>query len=142
MSQTRLERSERSSSRFAGVSRVGLRVVVVAGIAGAAWALSATAASAAPADTHGATAISTQGSPLTSLVGGTLQSLLGSGAPATASESAHASNVLTPLLSTGSGLLTQVLAPINTASVDTGTATDAASPHHAATTSGASRRDT
>jgi hypothetical protein len=152
MSQTRLERSERSSSRFAGVSRVGLRVVVVAGIAGAAWALSATAASAAP-DPHSASvATSTPGSPLTSLVGGTIQSLLGTGAPATTpSESTHASDVLTPLLSSGTGLLSQVLAPISTAvsphgtataSMGTGKASDAAGPRTAEATPGASSRDT
>lgn len=53
MSTTRSECQARSTSRFAGVTRIGFRVAVVAGFAGAAWLLSATAAEAAQAATTG-----------------------------------------------------------------------------------------
>jgi hypothetical protein len=55
MTPTRPERVTRPQSAFAGVTRVGLRVAVVAGVAGAAWALSASAANAAETNTPGAT---------------------------------------------------------------------------------------
>ncbi|HEY1484797.1 MAG TPA: hypothetical protein VGF84_01760 [Micromonosporaceae bacterium] len=162
MSQTRLERAERSPSRFAGVTRVGLRVVVVAGIAGAAWALSATAASAA-ADPHSASVTTdTPGAPLTSMVTGTLHSLLGTDAPATrTSGTGQASagdvlqpvgNVVKPLLTSGDGLLSQVLAPVHTVvsphgdtgePLGAGRSKSTAGPRHTAVrTPGASTRDT
>jgi hypothetical protein len=140
MSQTRLERGERSLSRFAGVTRVGLRVVVVAGFAGVAWALSATAANAAAVPPTASAATDTQGAPLSSLVSlvnnvgtHTLHNVLGPGSAPAAHAAKHArahgsgsesitdavagpvgevlTSDVTPLLSTGGGLLSEVLAP-------------------------------
>jgi hypothetical protein len=88
MSQARPGRETRSTSRFAGVTRVGLRVVVVAGFAGVAWAMSASAANAATDAPHHAAA-GPAASPLTSVVSlvgdlGTrsLHGLLGTAPPA------------------------------------------------------------
>jgi hypothetical protein len=169
MSQTRPERAVRSSSRFAGVTRVGLRVVVVAGIAGAAWALSASAANAAadPSSTANAT-IGSQIAPLTSLTSlvSNVSSVLGTGVSAHAASptaqhttaqhatAKHATaeavgkpvgNVVTssvtPLLSTGGGLLSQVLAPTKAVLSSTGTARshDSAASAGGATSTAVSR---
>ncbi len=121
MSQARLEREVRSSSRFAGVTRVGFRVVIVAGFAGAAWAMSASAASAATDLSSVVTATDPAGAPLTSsvlaLVDNVGSGMLGSGSSADSiaeSVLTPVSETVEPLLSAGGGVLSQVLAPTNT----------------------------
>jgi hypothetical protein len=153
MSQTRPERLERSTSRFAGVTRVGLRVIVIAGFAGTAWALSASAAEAAPDTNNVTSATDASTAPLTSSVtslvsdlgGGALHTLLGTSQSAgTSSSGAITDTVLTPLdnvlttttkplLRTGSGVLAEVLAPTNTVLTHHGTVADTGSaPRHSA----------
>jgi len=158
MSQTRPERNVRSTSRFAGVTRVGLRVVAVAGFAGAIWALSASAANAAADPTNVVGAANASGAPLTSSVislvngvgSGTLNGLLSS-APVTGSHGKQSadsaltpvSNVLTstvkPALDTGTGVLSAVLAPTNTVLSHDGTGKTAHPGADRATTSSGTR---
>ena len=131
MSGTGRERIERSTSRFSGVTRIGLRVVVVAGFAGAAWAMSASGAHAAAGQNHSAAASRPIPStaPLTSLVtdlgGSTLNTLLGTSPSARPSSGSVTDTVVAPLgdalgrtakplADAGSSVLTQVLAPTNT----------------------------
>ncbi len=129
MSGTRRERIERSTSRFSDVTRIGLRVVVVAGFAGAAWAMSASGAHAAAAKTTVPPATDAVTAPLTSLVtdlgGSPLNSLLGTSPSATASSASVTHTVVAPLggalgstakplVDVGSSVLKQVLAPTNT----------------------------
>jgi hypothetical protein len=121
MSHTRPERIPRSASRFSGVTRVGLRVAAVAGIAGAAWVLSASAANAAE------TAAPNQAAPssVLSLLDATLSN--GREDSGTPSVTDAVSTTTAPIIGLTSNLLSGVLAPTNTV-LSKGTAAPATTP--------------
>jgi hypothetical protein len=144
MSETRRERIERSTSRFSDVTRIGLRVVIVAGFAGAAWAMSASVAHAAAGTTKAPSVSDTVTAPLTSLVtdlgGGALDHLIDQSSSADAPSGSITDTVVAPLgdalrttakplVDAGSGVLSQVLAPTNTVLSPGGTGATRATKH-------------